>query len=62
MERLMQRRGMDLRCSSALVFSLRELELDAIDAIDAVNEEDEDEDKRDLCFDQKESRNARSCS
>ena len=37
-----------LRSGSALVFGLRELDLDAVDAIHAVDEEDEDEYKGDL--------------
>ena len=31
-----------------LIFSLRELDLDAVDAIHTVDEEDEDEDERNL--------------
>ena len=40
--------GEDLRGSSALVFCLGELHLDAVDAVHAVDEEDEDEDECDL--------------
>ena len=38
----------DLRSSSALVFGLRELDLDAVDAVHTVDEEDEDKNERDL--------------
>ena len=44
---------MFLRCS-ALVFGLRQLNLDPVDPVDAVDEQDQYEDERDLCSSQSE--------